>query len=98
MGFTALVYAKNSIPHKINDKAYSRAIRALFLTEEARIGVFLETQSSIAGNEELKADKSPKEIVNNEVVKSYVTCVGDLFLKVLDNVDAPRNYGFNSLR
>ena len=50
------VYAKNSVQQMMNGKAYSRAIRALFLIEEALFTVFLKTSEafiSVAKDDEV---------------------------------------------
>ena len=76
------VYAKNSVQQMMNGKAYSRAIRALFLVEEALLTVFLKTSEAFIGvaKDDLKffystikcGNASSEEIMQSATVKSFV--------------------------
>ena len=76
------VYAKNSVQQMMNGKAYSRAIRALFLVEEALFTVFLKTSEAFISvdKDDLKFVYSPlkrgnassEEITQSAAVKSFV--------------------------
>ncbi|KAG8198223.1 hypothetical protein JTE90_015319 [Oedothorax gibbosus] len=77
------VYAKNSAQQIKKGKAYSRAIRALFLVEEALITVFIlktSEASIIVGKDELNSIYSTfkrgnacfEEIMQSAAVKSFV--------------------------
>ncbi|KAF2885954.1 hypothetical protein ILUMI_20218 [Ignelater luminosus] len=84
-----LVYAKNSILQMMRGKAYSRAICALFLTQEALVAVFIETHNFDVNKEELKAlcalltswEIGPDEKVGSTEVKKLVNALEDQLQK-----------------
>ena len=75
------VYAKNSVIHMMSGKAYSRSVRALFLTEEALFTVFLQAhENSFPNKEELKdiyislinGTTHPHVLLNSQTVTKFV--------------------------
>jgi len=76
------VYAKNSVQQIMNGKAYSRAVRALFLVEEALVTLFLKTNAARINvdKDELnfiystfkRGTASEEDITQSAVVKNFM--------------------------